>query len=96
MGERRKLEELLRTSEQTIQDLKTKLDEDEREASELALLNQRLAEELEDQKNQHQKDLEDSDFAGDQTRKKYQGVFAFTLAPFLVTNRVQSRTCSTQ
>jgi myosin protein heavy chain len=53
-------------------DLEKVLDE-ANDASQLTLLNQRLAEELEDEKNHHQKDLEDTDFAVDQTRKKYQG-----------------------
>jgi hypothetical protein len=38
-------------------------------------LRQRLAEELEDEREQHQKDLAERDFTIDQTRKKYQGMF---------------------
>jgi hypothetical protein len=37
------------------------------------LLQKRLAEELEDEREQHQKDLAERDFTIDQTRKKYQG-----------------------
>lgn len=73
MAGRKALEERLRSSEKTIQALQAKLQDEGSESSDLVVLNQRLAEELEDTKNQHQKDLEDSDFANDQTRKKYQG-----------------------
>lgn len=72
-AERNVLDEKRRSAEQNMQALQAKLADDGRESSDLVLLNQRLAEELEDLKNQHQKDLENRDFAGDQTRKKYQG-----------------------
>lgn len=35
-------------------------------------MNRRLAEEMEAERDQYQKDLSDRDFAIDQTRKKYQ------------------------
>ena len=37
------------------------------------MLRQHLVEELEDERERHQKDLADRDFTIDQTRKKYQG-----------------------
>ncbi|KAF8737443.1 hypothetical protein AX14_012835 [Amanita brunnescens Koide BX004] len=48
-------------------------------------LRQRLAEELDDERAQHQKDLAERDFTIDQTRKKYQGKFLYVqVAPMLM------------
>lgn len=66
-------DESLRSAHQRIKTLEKKLQEEGNESTDLVELNQRLAEELEDEKTQHQKDLEDHNFASDQTRKKYQG-----------------------
>ncbi|KAE9393608.1 hypothetical protein BT96DRAFT_215821 [Gymnopus androsaceus JB14] len=66
-------EESLRSAHQRIKSLEKKLQEEGNESTDLVELNQRLAEELEDEKTQHQKDLEEHVFASDQTRKKYQG-----------------------
>ena len=53
--------------------MESKLEEEGREASDLAVFQKRLEEELEDEREQHQKDLAERDFTIDQTRKKYQG-----------------------
>ncbi|EEB90642.1 hypothetical protein MPER_11125, partial [Moniliophthora perniciosa FA553] len=53
-----------------------KLEDADKDSSDLVILNQRLAEELEDEKKQHQKDIEDGAFTSDQTRKKYQAELA--------------------
>lgn len=53
--------------------MESKLDEEGREASDLAVIQKRLEEELDDEREQHQKDLAERDFTIDQTRKKYQG-----------------------
>lgn len=53
--------------------MESKLEEDDRESSDLAMIQKRLEEELEDEREQHQKDLSERDFTIDQTRKKYQG-----------------------
>jgi hypothetical protein len=66
-------EDALRSAHQRIKELEKKLQEEGNESTDLVELNQRLAEELEDEKTQHQKDLEEHDFANNQTRKKYQG-----------------------
>jgi myosin heavy chain 9/10/11/14 len=63
----------LKASERRINELETELRKEGREFSETSLLQKRLAEELEDEREQHQKDLAERDFTIDQTRKKYQG-----------------------
>lgn len=73
IAERKQVEDRLRASEERIRDLETKLEEEGRESSDIALLRQRLAEEMEDERKQHQQDLAERDFTADQTRKKYQG-----------------------
>jgi myosin heavy chain 9/10/11/14 len=53
--------------------MSSRLDDEGRESSTMGLLHKQLAEELEDEREQHQKDLAERDFTIDQTRKKYQG-----------------------
>ncbi|KAJ4498392.1 class II myosin, partial [Lentinula lateritia] len=67
-------EDLLRAAHQRIKELEKKLQEEGNDSIDLVELNQWLAEELEDEKTQHQKDLEEHEFASNQTRKKYQDV----------------------
>ncbi|KAJ4474099.1 nonmuscle myosin heavy chain b [Lentinula edodes] len=69
-------EDLLRAAHQRIKELDKKLQEEGNDSIDLVELNQRLAEELEDEKTQHQKDLEEHEFASNQTRKKYQAELA--------------------
>ena len=79
VADRQATEQRLQTAEQRVQELERKLEEEGRESSDLALLRQRLAEEMEDERKQHQQDIAERDFAADQTRKKYQGtVSAFS------------------
>lgn len=73
VAERTAAEERLQAAERRIHELESKLDEEGRESSDLELLRQRLAEEMEDERKQHQEDLVERDFVADQTRKKYQG-----------------------
>lgn len=63
----------LKASERRIQALEAELAKEGRESSETTLIRQRLNEELEDEREQHKKDLAERDFAMDQTRQKYQG-----------------------
>lgn len=70
LAEKKSLESNLRKAEQT---LRAKLDEDGRESADLGTLQKQLAAELEDEREQHHKDLAERDFTVDQTRKKYQG-----------------------
>lgn len=72
-AERKIAEDRLQVAQQKLRELEMKLDEEGRESSEMGMLRQRLAEELEDEREQHQKDLAERDFTTDQTRKKYQG-----------------------
>lgn len=60
--------------EKKLRSMESKLEEEGRESSDLAVIQKRLEEELEDEREQHQKDLAERDFTIDQTRKKYQGV----------------------
>jgi myosin heavy chain 9/10/11/14 len=66
-------EERLRKTEARLNQLQTKLDETTREMNEFEIIKRRLLEEVEDERDQHQKDLSERDFTVDQTRKKYQG-----------------------
>ena len=60
------------SAEKKLRSMESKLEEERREVSELAVIQKRLEEELEDEREQHQKDLSERDFTIDQTRKKYQ------------------------
>ncbi len=64
----------LKTAEIRVKELEARLDDDN--SSDLVVINRRLVEELDDEKSRHQKDLEQGDFAADQTRKKYQSELA--------------------
>ncbi|KIY70319.1 nonmuscle myosin heavy chain b [Cylindrobasidium torrendii FP15055 ss-10] len=66
--------ERLKASEARVKELSARVADDS--SGDLILINQRLVEELEDEKARHAKDLEQGDFASDQTRKKYQAELA--------------------
>ena len=70
------LELRLQETEQRLVQAQGKLDDDSREFSELEILRRRLQEEMEDERDQFQKDLAERDFTIDQMRKKYQGELA--------------------
>ena len=72
VADRQATEQRLQTAEQRVQELERKLEEEGRESSDLALLRQRLAEEMEDERKQFEKELADRDHAADMTRTKYQ------------------------
>lgn len=73
LKQRTAVEERLQASEARVQELEEKLEEDGKDSSDMAVMQQRLAEALEDEREQHRKDLEERDFNMDQTQKKYQG-----------------------
>ena len=79
VAERNAAEDRLKTAEGRIHDLEARLDEEGRESSDLELLRQRLAEEMEDERKHHQEELAERDFTADQTRKKYQGKSYYSL-----------------
>ncbi|KAL6303713.1 nonmuscle myosin heavy chain b [Sparassis latifolia] len=76
VAEARAVTERLQATEDHARDLEAKLDAEGLESSDLELLRQRLAEEMEDERKQHQQDLAERDFTADQTRKKYQAELA--------------------
>lgn len=71
-SDRKAAEARVATLEQQLQELEASIDDHSRGYADAELLNHRLAEEMEAERDQYQKDLSDRDFAIDQTRKKYQ------------------------
>ena len=65
----------LKEAEQRVHELEAKLEDEGRESSDLEVFRQRLTEQMEDERKQHQQDLTDRDFTADQTRKKYQSEY---------------------
>jgi myosin protein heavy chain len=55
--------------------LEAKLEDEGRVFSDMEAFRKRLTEEMEDEREQNQKDLAERDFTIDQTRKKYQSTF---------------------
>lgn len=76
IAERKAVEGRLQSAEERVRELEARLEDEGRESYDLDLLRQRLAEEMEEERKQYQKDLADRDFATDQTRKKYQAELA--------------------
>ena len=70
---RKAAEKRVRELEKRTRNLEAKLDEEGRESSDIAISRKHLEEALEDEREQHNKDLAERDFTTDQTRKKYQG-----------------------
>ncbi|KAL1743339.1 nonmuscle myosin heavy chain b [Schizophyllum fasciatum] len=71
-SEHKGVQKRLKSAEHRVAQLEAKLEDEGRDSSDLELLRQRLTEELDDEREQHQKDLAERDFNADQTRKKYQ------------------------
>jgi myosin protein heavy chain len=71
-------EERLKAAEAEILELEARLEEESRGFTDMGVIRQRIADEMDDERKQYQKDLAERDFTADQTRKKYQGkVFSF-------------------
>lgn len=70
---RKAAEKRVKELEKRARNLESKLDEEGRESSDIAISRKHLEEALEDEREQHKKDLAERDFTTDQTRKKYQG-----------------------
>lgn len=66
VAERRLAETELRISE-----LETRLEEESREYTDMELFRRRVKDEMEDERDQYQKDLAERDFTIEQTRQKY-------------------------
>jgi len=84
VAERDAAKDKLKVAEAKIHDLSARLEEESREFTDMGVLRQRIAEEMEDERKQYQKDLADRDFTADQTRKKYQGTAFLFYTPFPV------------
>ncbi|KAH7890387.1 hypothetical protein F5I97DRAFT_21807 [Phlebopus sp. FC_14] len=76
VAEKKAVEEKLQTTESKLRELQQQIEEEDRESSELGVHRHRLVQQLQDERQQHQKDLGERDFASDQTRKKYQAELA--------------------
>lgn len=72
MSSRQAAEKQLRESVRRISELETRLEEESREFTDMELFRRRAKEEMEDERDQYQKDLAERDFTIDQTRQKYQ------------------------
>lgn len=55
-----------------MSELEARLEDESREFTDMELFRRRLKEEMEDERDQYQKDLAERDFTIDQTRQKYQ------------------------
>lgn len=81
VAQRKTAEDQLQELQDKLRELEARLEEEGRDSSDLDVLRQRLAEEMEDERKQHLQDIEERDFTIDQTRKKYQGALLYTLVP---------------
>ena len=72
-GERNAAEDSLKNAVDRIRELETRIEEENRDSSDMEVLRQRLSEAMDDERKQYHKDLSERDFMADQTRKKYQG-----------------------
>lgn len=74
-------EDRLKAAQSRIKEMEAKLEEEGQESSGVAIAKKRLQDELDDEREQHKKDLAERDFSADQTRKKYQGTcFSMSVA----------------
>jgi myosin heavy chain 9/10/11/14 len=76
VSQRNQAEKHIAALEDKIHELEARLDEEGRDASQMEVLRVRLAEEMEDERNQHRQDIEERDFNIESMRKKYQGTRA--------------------
>lgn len=76
VGERRAAEARLRDYEQHIVDLETRLEKVNHGGAEVEVFRRRMTEQMEEERDQYQKDLAERDFSMDQTRKKYQSAYS--------------------
>lgn len=75
-AEKKAIEEKLHTTERKLRELEHVIEEEERESSELGIHRHRLVHQLQEEREQHKKDVAEREFASDQTRKKYQAELA--------------------
>jgi len=82
VGELKAAEDRIQAAEQQNRDLEARLEDENREIGDMELFRRKLTEEMEDERDQYQKDLAERDFTIDQTRKKYQGKICLHRASF--------------
>ena len=80
VAERDAAEDRLQAAEAQIRELEARLEEESREFTDMGVLRKRIAEEMDDERKQYQKELAERDFTADQTRKKYQGTVFLSYA----------------
>lgn len=76
---RRAADEKMQALQLRLQELESHLDDEGRDSSDLAVLRERLTEEIEDERRQHQQDIDERDQAIDSTQKRYQGTSKYPL-----------------
>ena len=81
VAERDAAEDRMQATEAKNRELEARLDEESREFTDMGVLRQRIAEEMDDERKQYQKELAERDFTADQTRKKYQGMVFLSYTP---------------
>jgi len=81
VAERDATEDRMKATEAKNRELEARLEEESREFTDMGVLRQRIAEEMDDERKQYQKELAERDFTADQTRKKYQGTVFLSYAP---------------
>ncbi len=88
----------LKLTERRIKDLEGRIEQEGRTSSETGLLQKRIAEELEDEREQHRKDLSERDLMFEQTRMTHQGTVDFLNVILLIADTcfVFSRECQTK
>jgi myosin protein heavy chain len=81
VAERDAAEDRMNATEAKNRELEARLEEESREFTDMGVLRQRIAEEMDDERKQYQKELAERDFTADQTRKKYQGTVFLSSTP---------------
>lgn len=67
-----------REYEQRARNLEARLEQASHSNSDVEIFRRRLTEQMEEERDQYQKDLAERDFSLDQTRKKYQSVYSLS------------------
>lgn len=74
-----------------VRELEQRLEEETKDSGDLDVLRQRLTESMEDERKQHEHDIEERDFRIDQMRKTYQGA-SVVKSPVSILTISRSRT----
>ncbi|CAG8563681.1 4096_t:CDS:10 [Ambispora gerdemannii] len=71
INDRKSAEEKIKTLEEEIVEMESKMDDEAMEMADLSLIKRRLQEDIDEERDRYKKDLEEREFALEQTRKKY-------------------------